>query len=522
MLRITKYIFIIAILCGFVGPSFARAAFTQPQVESLVMLLEAFSGSQTASIVDATLRTQVLAQAVSSVAPQVSCTLSVTHPSITKGESINLSWKTTLSHGKVTKVDRTTYPTRTTLSWTGESNHRIFSTGQEVYINGTKQTISINSGVGAIYLPAGIDVAVGDTVHIGAPSFSGISMSINQGIGSVSPAALGSRSVSPQSTTTYTATISGSAGTATCATTVGVSIPKPVIPSIRSGLLKRSDVVLSPRSYKSNWFENFQAFSANRILWTYDGIKLIPEATPKNIPVQCTVPFWVPIGHPQEEQMVCTTASGGYGGKPTDLTGNSSLRRPDINSEAWRAYQLAEVKKLIDAGCTSFQQDDPMLNAYLTEWGGCYQPESKAKYTTYLAGKTPTPGLWQAFQQKSTTNHHQWLHAEARAYAKMRNIPGTIIFSANTWGERGEWLTSYFDFFLTEAYSTPTTRVQKLIDMAEFADSLGKINSITIPYSDVVLNQRSIASAYALGLVTIAPWDITSLQRQLHRFCIYV
>lgn len=56
------------------------------------------------------------------------------------------------------------------------------------------------------------------------------SATINQGIGSV--AVNGSRSVSPSSTTSYTLTVSGPGGTATCATSIGVTAPPlPVLPT---------------------------------------------------------------------------------------------------------------------------------------------------------------------------------------------------------------------------------------------------------------------------------------------------
>ncbi len=49
------------------------------------------------------------------------------------------------------------------------------------------------------------------------------SLSINQGIGSVSPVASGSVNVYPQTTTTYTGTVSGAGGSATCGRTVTVT-----------------------------------------------------------------------------------------------------------------------------------------------------------------------------------------------------------------------------------------------------------------------------------------------------------
>jgi hypothetical protein len=40
------------------------------------------------------------------------------------------------------------------------------------------------------------------------------------------------------------------------------------------------------------------------------------------------------------------------------------------------------------------------------------------------------------------------------------------------------------------------------------ADAMDRVSGVTFPTSDVGLNQRAIASAYALGLTAIVPWDI--------------
>ncbi len=306
----------------------------------------------------------------------------------------------------------------------------------------------------------------------------------------------------------------GSAAAVTAATAPAAA------PTVISGPLKRSDVPFSPRSVSnftpdSNWnntLQNYNAFFANRIVWTYGGGHALNRAEPLNIPVQCTVPFWVPETNPNKEKMVCTNSSGGYGGYQNDLKFNPPLRRPDVNSEAWRAYQLSALKNLVDAGCTSFQQDTAMLNEHLVSQGGCYQPESKTKYTAFLAGRTSTAQLWYDFQKKSTQEYHAWLHSEVRTYAAGKDI-ADIPFSANTEGNDSSWLAPYFDFFFAEAYASPVAAsndvwVQHLRDMEHAFRAGGKVSGVTIPYSDVFRNQRGIASAYALGLTSIAPWDV--------------
>lgn len=301
-----------------------------------------------------------------------------------------------------------------------------------------------------------------------------------------------------------------------------------------SGLLKRSDTPLSPRSYRTDWEKAYKGFSSNRILWTYAGAQFVKTAGPKGVAVQCTVPFWVPETHADKEKMVCTNAKGGYGGSPSDADQGSGLRRPDINSAAWRTYQLGEVKKLIDAGCTSFQQDNPALNTTLVATGGCYADESVAGFRAYIAAKYPTP-KWQtlgikdittfdyrketstklkkefeAFQQKSVEDYHDWLHKEAIAYAATKGIK-TITFSGNiTNGQlpTHKWILPHFDFLISELYAEKPKAVSELRTMAKNMQATGKVNAITLADDDTWLNQRVAASAYALGLTAIAPWDV--------------
>lgn len=70
-------------------------------------------------------------------------------------------------------------------------------------------------------------IGPGDSSVLSWTTVNGTSFSIDRGIGSVTPVSAGSRSVSPLFTTTYTGTVSGPGGTATCTAVVTLSITPP-------------------------------------------------------------------------------------------------------------------------------------------------------------------------------------------------------------------------------------------------------------------------------------------------------
>jgi hypothetical protein len=305
--------------------------------------------------------------------------------------------------------------------------------------------------------------------------------------------------------------------------------------AVVSGLLSRSDRPFSPRTRDSatKWQEPFDAFLSNRILWTYAGPAIIPEASSKSVPVQCSVEFWVPESQPDKEQMICTNPRGGYGGFKSDSAQTAGgLRRPDVNSPAWRAYQLKSVQRLISAGCTSFQQDVPLLNVQMLKAGGCHSDGSISGFREYLRRKLSAAelaslgvvaidtfdyrnsssaalkNLYEEFQKESTGQYHGWLHKEAQNLAKRK-----VVFSGNVPPEqlRGDaalWLKPHFDFLLSELRATPAEMPERLREMVRLSEPFGRTSAVTFVSGDVMLNQRAIASAYALGLVPVAPWDV--------------
>ena len=78
-----------------------------------------------------------------------------------------------------------------------------------------------------------VAVQEGDSSTLAWTAGNATSFSINQGIGSVTPVAAGSRSVTPAASVTYTGTATGTGGTVTCATAVTVTAtpPPPAAPT---------------------------------------------------------------------------------------------------------------------------------------------------------------------------------------------------------------------------------------------------------------------------------------------------
>jgi hypothetical protein len=304
-------------------------------------------------------------------------------------------------------------------------------------------------------------------------------------------------------------------------------------PAVVSGPLKRSDVLLSPRFYRADWLEALQAFSANRIVWTYAGDRLVNEAAAFGVPVQCTLPVWVPKEAPDRDAMACVDPSG-----TARVAGASTAVFPDPNSEAWRSYTLQEAEELVAAGCTSFHQDGAWLD-FRSDLSrkGCYSSESREDFEAFVArgqsedqtspqigeaeeadeaavGAVDVPSEARAaFQKESLASYFEWLHRSVEESASSVAPDIDVTFSGNIGyslltDPNSSWLLPEFDFVLTEAFGNRTTMPNVLRDLARKVSSLRDISGVTFPRDDVWLNQRSIASAYALGLAVIAPWDV--------------
>jgi hypothetical protein len=177
---------------------------------------------------------------VTSPPPAPTCTLSASPSSIQVGNSSTLSWITTNGStfsinqgiGGVTPVasgSKSVTPAVTT-TYTGTVTS---SQGSAT----CSATITVTSTPPPPPAPTCTLVATPASVTVGTPSTlswvtsNATSFSINQGIGSVTPVASGSRSVTAAATTTYTGTATGAGGTVTCTATITVTPLPPAAPT---------------------------------------------------------------------------------------------------------------------------------------------------------------------------------------------------------------------------------------------------------------------------------------------------
>lgn len=283
--------------------------------------------------------------------------------------------------------------------------------------------------------------------------------------------------------------------------------------------LNRSDVLLSPRFYRSEWKRAFDAFHANRIVWTYAGKRYLEEAAGLDIEIQCALPYFVPDSEQAINEMACLDGRG----VPIDIvffdpktSGGSEQSRvvPDVTRPAWQAYILREAKRLISAGCLSFQQDNAWQNATHVGRGGCRPPNAEvsfrrfAKENTGVKGRKPSYG---EFQRSEVAKYHAWLHNEMRAFAGATIPRRGLSFSANVSSNqlsRSRWIIPSFDFLISEIYGTRSSMLQSIRDVAAVAQQLEGPSAVTFASADTWLNQRAIATSYALGLVPLVPWDV--------------
>jgi hypothetical protein len=172
--------------------------------------------------------------------PKPVCTLLASPTAIQTGSSSSLSWTTTNATsfsidqgiGSVTPANAGSKSVSPTSS--------ITYTGTATGAGGTATcTATVTVSTLPPPPPAPIctltaspaSIQTGGTSSLSWTTQNATSFSINHSIGSVTPVASGSKSVSPTATITYTGTVTGSGGTATCTATIAVNAPPPPAPT---------------------------------------------------------------------------------------------------------------------------------------------------------------------------------------------------------------------------------------------------------------------------------------------------
>ncbi|MBC7836172.1 hypothetical protein H7X87_00120 [Acetobacteraceae bacterium] len=193
------------------------------------------------------------------------CSMYASRTSVQKGETVNITW--TSSNATAAQISpefggEPTNSTRTTSALQQTTTYSGVFTGP-----GGSVTCSVTITVTTPPPPPHYDAPVcmlyaspstiekGNSATLSWNSTNATSATFNQGIGSVAPD--GSRSVSPQQTTTYTGTFSGQGGTVTCSKTITVIVPHKPGPTCEmwvspSSIKKGDDAKLSWASTNAN------------------------------------------------------------------------------------------------------------------------------------------------------------------------------------------------------------------------------------------------------------------------------
>ncbi len=165
--------------------------------------------------------------------PDPSCTFTASPTTIEEGSSAVLSWTTTNS--TLFFIDKIVG-----LFLTGSGSQTVSPTVTTTYTGTAVGAFGSNSCVATITVTAppppapaptcvlnasALSIEAGSSTTLSWDTANATSISLNQGIGSVTPVIGGSRSVSPSVTTTYTGTVTGAGGSDTCSRTITVTPP---------------------------------------------------------------------------------------------------------------------------------------------------------------------------------------------------------------------------------------------------------------------------------------------------------
>jgi hypothetical protein len=298
---------------------------------------------------------------------------------------------------------------------------------------------------------------------------------------------------------------------------------------------RRSDVMLTIRLpkhyYNQPWYDLYNKFHANRIVWSYAGKELLQDPrVAGRIPVQCTLEYWVPANHPQRDQMSCLRkdSSGGVLGYAEHPV--YKLRIPDTNTKAWRDYALTKAKELLFLGCGSFGQDVPAIMATTRNTrsfigDGCHSEESETLYKSYKDSRPAAS--YPEFMKDSVLQYHNWLHTSIRSAAKELDSSFDVYFGGNTSAaspshlEEDAWFLPTFDFVQGEVFgdfshNSPSKTVAELtryLNLKKTGDHpvVLTLRSDSVRTDNVAYLRRATMSTYSVGMVPIVPWTASAL-----------
>ncbi|RJR13118.1 hypothetical protein C4585_02560 [Candidatus Parcubacteria bacterium] len=165
-------------------------------------------------------------------APNPTCTLKVTPGKVQKGGTVTITWTTTKAEWVKLGGDSVSKDGSKTINVQRDETFTLTVQGIDKHVTCTdsvkvEEPVKPKPSCDISANPSKINK--GSTSTLSWSSSNATSASINQGVGSVG--VNGSKSVKPNSSTTYTMTVTGPGGTTNCQTTVTVNTVTPDVPS---------------------------------------------------------------------------------------------------------------------------------------------------------------------------------------------------------------------------------------------------------------------------------------------------
>lgn len=314
-------------------------------------------------------------------------------------------------------------------------------------------------------------------------------------------------------------------------------------PPYRGIVPKKADVVFSSRGTNPDAIPVAKSFGATRIEWVY--------STDAPFVGQIVREFdWFGGALNSIPKIPNdSAASQDFDGKALVHPRMKSWNRPWItttNPAAQNALR-SMAQSYVTLGARSIQVDDPLLQAYASQWGGDFNPSTVAGFPAFLAKYSdqgavesaslrgfqgdyreflrskfgiknaedykrrqsglPTTALWNTYLLGTVVDHFDAL----RGYLDKAH-GGRFALSMNlTFLDRPSESNAHFalaahaDYAMSE---TPIDRPYEIRMRALTARALGLGFVPSIKPKDLAGNRVAIATAYALGGNPIVPWDI--------------
>ena len=306
---------------------------------------------------------------------------------------------------------------------------------------------------------------------------------------------------------------------------------------------KKADVVFSSRGTSPDAISVAKSFGATRIEWVY--------STDGPFVSQIVREFdWFGGALNSIPKLPNDAgASKDFDGKPLVHPRMKAWNRPWITTTSPSAQNALRTlaQSYVTLGARSIQVDDPLLQAYSSQWGGDFNPSTVAGFPAFLAKYSdqnaveraglrsfqgdyrellrskfgikdaedykrrqsglPTTAIWNAYLLRTVIDHFDAL----RTYLDKAH-GGRFALSMNlTFLDRPNESNLHFAIATHADYAMSETPIDKPFEIrmrALTARALGLGFVPSIKPKDLAGNRVAIATAYALGGNPIVPWDI--------------